>query len=203
MNSEWSRLEELKGFKLYFPAGDFGFHDRLYCYSDEDETCANCKILHPNLEYGHGIDTVLLVEQEGNIYSPYQYICFGRDNIRHALENNLTLPKSAMVVYSYAFKYYWEMVRGFMEENHFKFAHNWKTQGDATFSRSISVYVGMLVEEQYDQLFKRAQAMMESGLYWLWDKWDKISFPRRMPKPRFRSLREGNAPKALSMNSSL
>ncbi|CAG7816391.1 unnamed protein product [Allacma fusca] len=128
---------------------------------------------------------------------------FSMDDMKSLFSEKLTAPKTALVVFSHALKFYWERVRTAQQQQRTKYAHNGKTTNDGFLRMSMSLYVTEWYDEKYNHVGKRAGNLMSSGLFWFWEKWDKIRFPQDLPVGRNYSAIIEPPVCPLSMDSSL
>ncbi|CAG7724001.1 unnamed protein product, partial [Allacma fusca] len=83
-----------------------------------------------------------------------------------------------------------------------RFAHNRKTLNEQTFRQPISVFVPRFLDEENNVVLKRVRVMFSSGLFWFWEKWDKLRFPKCLESTKMKVIYETPV-KPLSMESSI
>ncbi|CAG7731860.1 unnamed protein product [Allacma fusca] len=131
-----------------------------------------------------------------------QFQLFCPEDLEKIIENNLTLPQTALVIFSKEFEYYWDRLRIKMEGTNWKFAHNRNAGNDPLLRSPTSIYITKYFHEKYQYVVRRARIMLSSGLYSIWEKWDRIRFPEC--NSDFRSMKPHESDvRALSMERSL
>ncbi|CAG7832250.1 unnamed protein product [Allacma fusca] len=133
--------------------------------------------------------------------------CISLEN-QTKIEVALRKPQTALVVFSYEFEYYWDVVKGVAAsaKKKIRVAHNRKIENDLFLSQPVSLYVETDIQEKYNFVFKRAHSMLSSGLFWQWEKWDKIRFPKNLEennRGKYTNKGEETIIKALSMEDSI
>ncbi|CAG7832249.1 unnamed protein product [Allacma fusca] len=140
----------------------------------------------------------------GLLQNPKHDCIYFRNKTR--IEVALREPKTALVIFSYELEYYWNVIRRvtFRAKEKIRFAHNRKVKNDLFLSQPISLYVETDIPEKYNFALKRAQSMLSSGLFGLWEKWDKIRFTKCMEGGKGRYTdRDEETIKAFSMDDSI
>ncbi|CAG7733198.1 unnamed protein product, partial [Allacma fusca] len=107
-----------------------------------------------------------------------EFECVSHRDLEMVIEQNLTTSKTMLVVFSYEFLYYWNIVKQKTAKMRKKFGHNFKTKNDKYLGQPVSILVTNLLPEKYNFAAKRVHSMLTSGLFWFWEKWDKIRFPK-------------------------
>ncbi|CAG7730076.1 unnamed protein product [Allacma fusca] len=115
-------------------------------------------------------------EHSSKTIVPNQFHPFCEEDLRSIIATNLTFPRTALVLPSIEFEYYWD--------------------------QATSIYVASYFDEEHHHVAKRAQIMLSSGLYLMWEKWGQIRFPECHSDYRSR-VSHGSSVRALSMESSL
>ena len=96
------------------------------------------------------------------------------------LLNGLTAPKTALVIPQRSFDRVWEQVRGVMKKTRKKLASNANTKDDPVLGLSPTYKISSDFGIYGDVLqIRRAKVLMESGLYRLWKRWDKLRGARK------------------------
>ncbi|CAG7731862.1 unnamed protein product [Allacma fusca] len=124
------------------------------------------------------------------------------EDLDELIERKLTLPQTALVVFSMEFGYYWNRVRVKMQGTNLKFSHNRNTGNDPFLRTPTSIYISKYFPEKYHYVARRAHVMLSSGLFSMWEKWDRIRFPECNLDFRMQVSHETDV-RALSMESSL
>ncbi|CAG7818459.1 unnamed protein product, partial [Allacma fusca] len=207
-STKWRYLEELKDFTFYLPAGEqrvSSYNDGVYwACSKFNWNCMDfCGIPAPGVFiYGFmNYYTIFSINTSKHIDSS-QFRCFAQKDLKAIITQNLTNPKTVLVVFSYALDYYWESVSRIGKANAVSFAHNGKNLNDRLLRHPVSLLATRWFEEKYNYVGKRAGLLMSSGLFWFWERWEDIRFSKYVPI-------QGNKPsgqpgfRALSMESSL
>ncbi|CAG7837037.1 unnamed protein product [Allacma fusca] len=174
------------------------------CYDVQDETCVRvCLSYDASFIYGRTpYQNAYLSKSQAKHIFPNQFKCIGRNSIIETLvEGNLTEPRTALVVLADDLEYYWGLIGQNMKGKDHKFAHNRRAGSDDFLRQSISLIIPYTFTDKYDYVGKRARVMMSSGLYWLWEKWDRIRFPKKILESR-RSFQEKSV-KPMNMKSSI
>ncbi|CAG7731861.1 unnamed protein product [Allacma fusca] len=210
--TKWKRLEELKNFTLFFPTGwmhDVGLVNRKAknvlcqevnraclrrCSSDIDENRFKCDLNNEFIRFNSNTSKTIVAGQ-------FKFFC--DEDLEKIIETSLTSPRTALVLFSKEFDYYWSRVGLKMQGTKLKFAHN-RNAGNDPFLRSpVSIYIANRFKEKYHYVAKRVQIMLSSGFYSLWEKWDRIRFPECHSNFRGNANSHGTDVRALSMESSL
>ncbi|CAG7822869.1 unnamed protein product [Allacma fusca] len=200
--TRWSQLDQIPHFIWYIPHGSvknfsFGQVDNWNACSEKKATYSSRDsdsiVLYPRT-------TTKLAPKYLGYEPPKQYRCVEDAALDSTIKRDLISEETALVVPSSSLKYYWGRVKKVMEGKYPKFAHNGKIN-DPFLSNTVSIYLYNPFVEEYNYLGKRAHVAMASGLFWLWEKWDKIRFLKNDAqievKPEIRRI------KALSTDSSL
>ncbi|CAG7727240.1 unnamed protein product [Allacma fusca] len=140
---------------------------------------------------------------DSKLISAKQIHCVAQDDINAMISEKLTNPKTVLVVFSHALKFYWERVRTVQRQLGTKYAHNGQITNDGFLRQSISLYVTAWYDEKYNYVGKRAGYVMSSGLFWFWEKWEQIRFPKNFPAERKNFAIVEQPVRPLSMDSSL
>ncbi|CAG7823420.1 unnamed protein product, partial [Allacma fusca] len=88
------------------------------------------------------------------------------------------------------------------ENQELRFAHNQHVQDDLFFQNSVSLFIPKSIPMKHNYVVSRAKVMLTSGLFWFWEKWHKIRFPRCLESGE-KLLEDTEPVMALSMNSSV
>ncbi|CAG7716410.1 unnamed protein product [Allacma fusca] len=208
--TKWRQLDEIQNFIWYLPARQFQGYTLSFKDKPQDDTswdfcslrCASLtiSILGSGRIEIYSRDKTPEVREDMEQVRPEQFRCVVDEELDLVIERNLTTEGTALVVHSFTFDYFWERVKAVMEKKLLKFAHNAKVR-DPFLRKPVYVYIYNPMVEEYNYVRKRASVMMSSGLFWLWEKWDQIRFPKRIPKVKRQP--EIWRIKALSMDSSL
>ncbi|CAG7733199.1 unnamed protein product [Allacma fusca] len=203
--SRWQYLDQLQDFTFYLPAGDYNEGYKWHCRNTSDDTCVrHCRSSDVSASYRSERDNFLdstTFQRSSKYLSPRQFRCVARDSLKHLIQGNLSSPKTALVVFSFALGYYWNHVQKVMDEEGLQFAHNGDVLNDAFLRRPYYLQITRAFSEEYNYVGRRARIMLSSGMFWFWQKWDNIRFPRRLFFHM--KTRRDTSPKPLSMNSSL
>ncbi|CAG7715184.1 unnamed protein product [Allacma fusca] len=144
-----------------------------------------------------------LVDKEMNkIPKENQFESFCEEDLDELIEKKLTLSQTALVVFSKEFDYYWNRVRLKMQGTNLKFSHNRNAGNDPFLRIPTQVIIAECCQEKYHHVARRAHVMLSSGLFWMWEKWDRIRFPECNSGFRAQTSRKTDV-RALSMESSL
>ncbi|CAG7823115.1 unnamed protein product [Allacma fusca] len=204
METKWKSLEELKNFTLYFPAWD-DVDDFLgpYFTVGQKRCKAECLSIFgtPTFIFGNGVDAIELNGTELRRKFGIELRCFQYQHLLEITVKNLTLPQTALVVFSYDIDHYWNRVQRKIIERKLKFAPSLRAQSSTYFQQPISIFIPALMEHQYKNVERRAGVMLSNGLFWLWEKWDQIRFPRCLQTVKLERMKEENF-QALSLQSS-
>ncbi|CAG7733869.1 unnamed protein product [Allacma fusca] len=105
------------------------------------------------------------------------FFCDQTQTLAYIIKKELREPKTAMVVETKQFPIYWRQVRDLVRANRkLKFAHNYKIT-DNFLKMPSGYYLTGGMDQVYQLVPNRLKILMSSGIYWLWEKWDKIIFP--------------------------
>ncbi|CAG7785005.1 unnamed protein product [Allacma fusca] len=127
------------------------------------------------LDFKSCVEVFVLKKQFSNVLNPEQFRCFCVEDLDSIIVGTLVLPRTALLVPTDEFDYYWDLVRRKMISRKLRFSHNRRTLNDRVIQNPLSVYISY---DSSGTVSKRAGAMMSAGLYWFWEKWDKIRFPK-------------------------
>ncbi|CAG7828558.1 unnamed protein product [Allacma fusca] len=210
--TKWKKLEELQDFMLFFPTGpnvswnEGNFVTYFTCEKTSQNCIRQCSVdaaeqIYTNFICSNHKEQMNIKKLSSKTISPNQFYPFCEEDLHSIIVTNLTVPKTALVVPSNEFDYYWDQVTQSMGENS-KFAHNRDNGNDPYLRSATSIYVTSHFDEKYHHVAKRVQIMLSSGLYLMWEKWDQIRFPECHSDYR-RSASHDSSARSLSMESSL
>ncbi|CAG7817995.1 unnamed protein product, partial [Allacma fusca] len=201
-SSKWRYLDELENFTLYIPAGELGYP--YWKCAKGDKICAEiCGIYFQSYFYYGTWDSFTTFDnKDSKRILIHQFHCFSKSELKSIVSKKLTAPKTALVTLSNELDYYWENITRIGKGFGVIFANNGKIWNDRFLRNPISLYVSKWFDEKYNYVGKRAGLLMSSGLFWFWEKWDAIRFPKHAPS-KGSKISVNPAFRALSMDSSL
>ncbi|CAG7815098.1 unnamed protein product [Allacma fusca] len=125
------------------------------------------------------------------------YICdYHIDKLIHSI---LSAPEKAAFLSSRAdFEHYWSIFEKYMENETIVFAHNGNILDDYILKRSVGITISTGFEKSHDLISTRAKILIQSGVYWFWEKWDAIIFPTHSSSVKRRCFL--NDPKPVSLD---
>ncbi|CAG7817818.1 unnamed protein product [Allacma fusca] len=203
--TNWRYLKELENFTLYFPRRDFSRKTRSQGDVVKDSSTCNvkCRAFGSQILYQNGDDLTKFLGDSEDTSQHYRFQCVDHNDLDSFLQQKLSKPKNAFVVYTHEFNHYWRHVKTKMKENDgLRFAHNQHVQDDLFLQKPVSLFIPNSIPLKHNYVGTRAKIMLSSGLFWFWEKWHRIRFPRCLESDE-KLLEETGQVTALSMNSSV
>ncbi|CAG7723860.1 unnamed protein product [Allacma fusca] len=122
------------------------------------------------------------------IHSNLCYICsYHIAEFIEYIQDVWSSDKIALVFKHSEFEYYWGYYRKYMETSSTSFAHNRRIQNDYIFKKSVGIAISSGYDHNHKWVSNRARVLLQSGIYWFWEKWDAIHFPEN-PKHNLTSV---------------
>ena len=178
---QWTKLEQLRNFTLYVPVRSITqaqLQSKLQTYPSMLLTCMlndikECQF-HEDL-FDYYLQTPCVGDICERLNSARGHVKFLHiDNLRNLLGENLSEPRTALVVPSEEFEYYWTIFKEGMAVNaNLRFHHNQHVQDE--WAATINYYGAMHLNEFHKHGVPfRMRTVFSSGLHNLWERWSKI-----------------------------
>ncbi|CAG7729702.1 unnamed protein product [Allacma fusca] len=199
--TKWRFLHELVNFTLYFPTGIPGSLPKSSSIHTSEKTChVKCDDSRLGLIYLNEEENLSLKYKHSNFLQSLSLECLTIHDLDSHIENTLGKPKTALVAFSYEFDFYWGILSQVAAKKKLRFAHNRKTLNDQAFREPVYVFIPRYIDEKSNLVLKRAKVMLGSGLFWLWEKWDR--FPKCLGSKK-KKVTFQTCVRPLSMESSI
>ena len=132
-------------------------------------------------------------------------LCNSEESIhRFSTVNDTGRVGSAFITYDYEFQHNWNKFIKLMESNpSLKYANNMDADDDFGVTFTGYVFTDGLHTRISNRVIGRFELLMSSGIYWLWEKWERIRFiPSSVQSEGRRFRKEKMLPRALSFENS-
>ncbi|CAG7719701.1 unnamed protein product [Allacma fusca] len=193
--TKWQTLMDLSNFKLYLPTKNKSLcrNHRSLKYMNRSRNRLEVNMKFETHEFFNQVNRWYVMstlerfadEQKWRrthsmlsyIMNRIYFFCDQTQKLANIITKELMEPKTAMVVETKRFPVYWRQVQGLVTANRkLKFAHNFKIT-DNFLKMPAGYYLTGGMDQVYQVVPNRLKTLMSSGIYGLWEKWDKINFP--------------------------
>ena len=219
--TSWRYLLELDNFTIYLLVNDnlckqYGSErkaETILLY----ESCLLDNLLFPECQIIHKLalimdrGTFLAQNQaQANVASRLlgtsRLLCNNHEQIHKfsTVNDPVGRASSAFLTYDYEFQHNWCKFVKIMESNpSLKYAHNLDVDDDFGVTFTGYVFTDGLHAMISNGVIGRFERLMSSGIYWLWERWDRIRFSQNRAQREARiSGSDRELPRALSFENS-
>ncbi|CAG7731569.1 unnamed protein product [Allacma fusca] len=208
MESKWEHLRDIQNFTFFIPGRCltmFEFHNLQRTLNRSNEQ--TCVKLPQEFRYSDNEQIFLRVPYDRSVdrfennrrLSRFHCICNG--TLRNVVVNNLTKPRTALLVVSTDLDVFWGSVAALMYKNlSLRFAHNFHIVDDGMFQSPMYILLEGQVEGKYDVIGRMLGQLTYSGVMTLWKRLKAVSsvFQRqeavqRMKRSQKKTLANDNA----------
>ncbi|CAG7701574.1 unnamed protein product [Allacma fusca] len=213
--THWRFIEELSNFTLYLPGGKCrrtvsrsGLTTVNFDTYKNEFSSRTCMKWPPGKSeneflYYSLTEEFISLPNSGSRLEGRQFECVCANEWENLILKNLTKQNTAILIQANEFEYFWRKIKILMgSQSSLKFAHN-KRIFDGFFRRRKFIYISSGMEDIHkNPAHNRIRTLLSSGIYWMWEKWDKLRYPSEVSVTNTSGLENVQNVKPLSLTGS-